>query len=147
VSNYESGTVSALYGNTNTVTANITVGYGVGGVASVSSNGYVYAIDSNIGSDTASVINGFTNKVVATISGIGPDPVNAASDPANRYVYFINNYGITAIDENTNAIVGKISQLGSNSALAYDSTNGYMYLASSNYNNVFVIDGLGVLPT
>ncbi|MGC8630797.1 MAG: YncE family protein, partial [Thermoplasmata archaeon] len=53
-----------------------------------SSNGYVYVTNSN--SNSVSVINGATNKVIANIT-VGLAPRGAAFDSSNGYVYVTND--------------------------------------------------------
>ena len=68
------------------------------GAAFDSFNGFVYV--TNSGSDSVSVINGTTNKVIANIS-VGSNPHGAVFDSSNGFVYVTNFYSgtVSIIDE------------------------------------------------
>src|ERR1051325_7442360 len=80
------------------------------GVAFDSANGDVYVTNHDAAS--VSVIDGSTNKVIATIS-VGKDPIGIAFDPANGYVYVANCEGastsVSVIDGSTNKVIANIS--------------------------------------
>jgi len=80
------------------------------GVAYDPSNGYVYV--ANYGSNNVSVINGSTNKVIASIGvgvasfDVGVWPWGVAYDPSNGYVYVTDegSYTVSIISTSTQAI-------------------------------------------
>ena len=103
-------------------------------------NGYIYVADS--GCSTVSVINGSTNKVVATVN-VESGPQAVAFDSANGYIYVANqgSGNISVINGSTNKVVATVNVGSEPDAVAFDSANGYIYVANVYPNNVSVIDG------
>jgi len=124
----------------------ITVGSGPTGVAYDSSNGYVYV--TNYYSDDVSVIDGSTNKVIAS-STVGAYPEGLAYDPSNGYIY-VANFGtenVSVIDGATNTVIttifigyGPSGMASQPIGVTYDPFNGYVYVADSGTNDVSVIN-------
>ncbi|MGP6294484.1 YncE family protein, partial [Caldiplasma sukawensis] len=105
-----------------------------------SSTGNVYAI--NYHSNTVSVINDTTNKVISTIS-VGTNPEEAAFDSSTGNVY-VTNFGsssVSVINDTTNKVISTIS-VGTNPVgVAFDSFDSDIYVANLNSNTVSVING------
>jgi YVTN family beta-propeller protein len=123
-------------------------------VAFDSANGDVYVTD--IASDTVSVIDGSTNKVIANIP-VDDRPVGVAFDSANGDVYVANigsgSATVSVIDGLTNQVIDAIpigdTETGGGREVAFDSANGNLFV--TNGNNVYVIDGstnqvIGAIP-
>jgi len=97
------------------------------GVAYDPSNGYIYV--TNDDSDTVSVINGATNKVIATIP-VGIWPEGIAYDPSNGYIYVANEGSntVSVINGATNKVIATIPVGAGPEGIAYDPSNGYIYV-------------------
>ncbi|MDE1838002.1 MAG: beta-propeller fold lactonase family protein, partial [Euryarchaeota archaeon] len=96
-----------------------------------STNGYVY-VAGGTANDIA-VINGATNALVTTISDpSNGDPWGIAFDPSNGYVYVADETSntVTVIDGSSDTVLGSIAVASQPRAIAYDSTNGDLYVAS-----------------
>src|SRR5205823_4947049 len=121
--------------------SNIPVGSKPNSIAFGLGNIYV----TNSGSNTISVIDGKTNKVVATIPvGTSPHGVVALDSPVGVFstIYVTNSGSITisVIDGKTNIFVGSILAGTCN----HDSIGcrlGKIYVTNSGSDNVSVIDG------
>jgi len=113
---------------------------GPGGIAYDPSNGYIYVTDS--GSDTVSVINGTTNKVIAIIP-VGKEPWGVAYDPSNGYIYVtdVDSSTVSVINGANNTVIATIP-VGFASGpwgIAYDPSNGYIYVTNSLSGTVSII--------
>jgi YVTN family beta-propeller protein len=141
------GTVQMINGSTNQVVTTVKVGMLPVGVAFNSVNRHLYV--ANSGDHTVSVINGSTNRLVATIP-VGAEPYGVAS--ANGYVYVTNRKDATlsVINGSTNQVVSTVGvgrayepgiTFGSlPTAVAFNPTDGYLYVALTGDNGVGVID-------
>jgi YVTN family beta-propeller protein len=149
VANSNSSNVSVINGATNSVIARISVWSGEDGMAYDSVNNYIYI--ANGGSNNVSVINGVTNTVIANIF-VGALPEGVAYDPSNNYVYvghgaYPQTLGLSilvfVINCASNTVIANISvgSRGWPDAIAYDSSNNYVYVANGGSNNVSVING------
>ena len=109
------------------------------GAAFDSSNGYVYVTD--FLSNSVSVINGSSNRVISTIDVGSPDA--ATYDSSNGYVYVSNCFSssVSVINGSTNNVISTIDVGQHPSGAAFDSSNGYVYVANAYSNNVSVING------
>lgn len=123
------------------------------GVAVDSANGNVYVTDS--GSSNVSVINGSTNKVIATIP-VGDTPSGIVFDASDSEVYVANFLGSTVevISTTTNTVFKTIPILvgpdqfpGGPVGLACDSVNGNVYVTDQAVNDTSVISGVSLSPT
>jgi len=155
VANYGTNTVSVINGANNSVIANINVGYEPMGIAYDPSNGYIYV--ANEGSNDVSVINGANNSVIANIN-VGGAPTGIAYDPSNGYIYVtisvldiwnyilysqvVSNY-VSVINGANNSVIANINVGGSGgpTGIAYDPSNGYIYVANFDSGTVSVING------
>ena len=93
-------------------------------------NGYIYVTDR--GSDSVSVIDPSTNKVIANIL-VGRFPLGIIYDPQNGYLY-VANFGsntVSVIDPSTNTVIANISVGLNPMGIAYDPQNGYIYVTNS----------------
>lgn len=112
-----------------------------------STNGDVYVF--NLGSGSASVIDGATNKVFMTITGL-PSPVAGAFDSANGKIY-VANYGpsvVSVIDGSTNMLVNSVTVQEGPAGALFNPDNNKIYVANQNHvgggiagNTLPVIDG------
>jgi YVTN family beta-propeller protein len=107
----------------------------------VPDSGYVYV--ANEGSASVSVIDGLTNKVVATISGV-PDPVQLVYNPTNHYIYVAghNSNSVSIIDTRTNSVVATITGLPDPTGVGYNSATGNVYVCNQGSNYVSIISGV-----
>ncbi len=116
------------------------------GAAFDSFNGFVYV--TNSGSDSVSVINGITDKVIANVSvgsapiGAGFGPSGAVFDSSNGFVYVTNSGSdsVSVINGTTNKVIANIS-VGSNPhGAVFDSSNGFVYVTNFYSGTVSIID-------
>src|ERR1041384_8377806 len=120
---------------------NIPVGSKPNSIAYGLGNIYV----TNSGSNTISVIDGKTNKVVATIPvGTSPHGVVALDSPVGGFsTIYVTNSGsntISVIDGKTNKVVATIP-VGTSPHDIIGSMLGKLYVTNSGSDNVSVIDG------
>src|SRR6476646_3175935 len=121
--------------------SNIPVGSKPNSIAFGLGNIYV----TNSGSNTISVIDGKTNKVVATIPvGTSPHGVVALDSPVGGFsTIYVTNSGsntISLIDGKTNKVVATIP-VGTSPHDIIGSMLGKLYVTNSGSDNVSVIDG------
>jgi YVTN family beta-propeller protein len=106
-------------------------------------NGYVYVPD--FGSNNVTIIDGATNKVVASPVS-GDDPIASVYDPSDGYVYAVD-FGTTSdlsVYSGT-SYIGSVS-IGANPIAAiYDSGNGFVYAMVYGNSSVAVVSGLSVV--
>ena len=151
VANSGSDNVTVIDGATNKVIGGIGVRASPHGIAFDSTNGNVYV--TNTGSNDVTVIDGATNKVVGWIP-VGLAPEDIVFDGSNGYVYVTirGSDNVAVIDGATNRVIKWVpvpgpapsipSGLGSApQGIAFDSSNGYLYVTEAGSNNVTVIDG------
>ncbi|MFZ0893935.1 MAG: YncE family protein, partial [Candidatus Nitrosopolaris sp.] len=93
----------------------------------------------NSGSSNVSVINGTTNTVIKTIP-VGTGPTAIAYDSVNHNVYVGNGLSdtVSVINGTTNTVI-KTFHLKGPINMAYNPDNDKIYLTSSAYNSVSVI--------
>ncbi|MBC9726967.1 Ig-like domain repeat protein [Streptomyces sp. TRM68367] len=107
VTNFASGTVTALDTATRTATATITVGSGPWGVAVDPTGAEAYV--GNAGSGTVSVIATATNAVTATIGGISaPAGIAFSTDAARAYVVSQDTGTLIVLDTATRTVVTSV---------------------------------------
>ena len=147
-------TVSVIDGASGTLVTTVFAGYAPDGVAYDSKNGLIYVSDGGSGSgDTVALINGSTNTFVQYVT-VGNAPYGIAYDSANGYVYVANYWDDTVSVINGNVSLGFIPLLCGGferagptgcgpSGVAYDSKNGYIYVANQRAypGTISVIDG------
>jgi YVTN family beta-propeller protein len=152
ITNSGSNTVSVIDGKTDRVVATIPVGADPHGIAATYEEDGNNALDSNLllkfpytyvantGSNTVSVIDGKTDRVVATIP-VGADPHGIIVSNTLGKVYVTNSGSntVSVIDGKMNKVVAKIP-VGSNPhrLALFMST---VYVTNSGSNTVSVIDG------
>jgi YVTN family beta-propeller protein len=135
VTNFGSNTVSVISATTNTVTATIPVGDYPNGVTFDSAKGNVYV--TNFARNNVAVINGTTNTVTATIP-VGANPYGITNGNGNVYVAnYASNY-VSIINDTTNSVSGTMNGLSNPTWLAFDSSNGSVYVVNSVLNSVSV---------
>lgn len=110
------------------------------GVAVNPSTGKVYV--ANFLSKTVSVIDGATNTVVATISGV-PSPAFVAVNPVTNIVYVTNigNNTVSMIDGATNTVVANITVGYLPYGVAVDPVTNMVYVVNDGNDTVSVING------
>jgi YVTN family beta-propeller protein len=132
--------VSVIDGNTNTVLATINVQALPQGVGVNAKTNKVYV--ANQGSNTVSVINGTTNQVIKTITGvafINSFPLNIGVNPTTNRVYVpTNNVGVVVIDGNTDTILTTIPI--ADYGVGVNPTTNRVYVANG-AGGVYVING------
>jgi YVTN family beta-propeller protein len=152
IANKGSNEVSVINCTTNSVIASISVGSWPEAVTYDSASNYLYV--ANWESSNVSVINGANNSVIATISEGTSWPDAIAYDPSNNYLYvaygyhphFVGQFApltVSVINCASNSVISSISVGGRRSypdAIAYDSSNNYIYVANSLSYNVSVIN-------
>src|ERR1051326_6988017 len=128
----------AVYSESNewTKSSNIPVGSKPNSIAFGLGNIYV----TNSGSNTISVIDGKTNKVVATIL-VGASPHNIIGSMLGKlYVTNSGSDNVSVIDGKTNKVVATIP-VGTSPHDIIGSMLGKLYVTNSGSDNVSVIDG------
>lgn len=154
-----SNIVSVINGSTNKVVANVTVGDYPQALAFDSGNGDLY-VTTLYG--TVSVIDGSVNKAVVNIT-TGGYPDGVAYDPESGDIYVCvqvpipvgphmfnpipidvaaYNGNVSVIDGSTNAVVATVPVGQTPSGIAFDPSDGDIYVANSASDTVSVIDGL-----
>lgn len=105
----------------------------------------------NFNSNSVTIVNGSTNQRVVTLP-VGNEPIGIAFAPNYDYLYVENaaptasfTYTITEITGVTNTVVGTLTvgQQGYLEGIAYDPTNGDLYIGAG--NNVTVLNPLSKL--
>jgi YVTN family beta-propeller protein len=121
-------------------------GLGPDGVAYAPTSNQLFV--SEVGTDSVSVVDATTWKVVASIP-VGAFPAGLVYDGATGYIYEANaeTGNLSVINPLTDRAVASIPTPGvSPYQLAYDSTNGYLYVGNAFGDNVSVIDPATALP-
>jgi YVTN family beta-propeller protein len=96
---------------------------------SYTNNGYIYTAD--VYSNTVSVIDGKTNKLLTSIPTGGLTTDGVAYDPLDGNIYAVNAGGtVSVIDGSTNKVINTI-KVGSNPLAAkFNPDNGCIYVAN-----------------
>jgi YVTN family beta-propeller protein len=94
-----------------------------------------------------SVIDGTSNTVTGTIP-VGSNPLEAAFDPDNGYIYVANegSGAVSVIDGSKNAVIATIPGVLDPVRLVYDPSNHHIYVAGHNSNSVSIIDTIHGFP-
>ena len=89
----------------------------------------------NEGSGTVSIIDGSTNRIVDTISGI-PHPVQLVYNPSNHYMYVAghNSNSVSIISGSTNKVIDTITVGQGPVSPVFDPNNGNVYVTNFNSN-------------
>ncbi len=82
-------TVSVISGNTNRVTANVTVGGSPSAISVNPTTNMVYLANTN--NNTISIIDGKTNRIVSNGIQVGERPLALSVNPYNNIIYVANN--------------------------------------------------------
>lgn len=150
VANYESNTVSVINSRSNRITHAIPVGANPNQVAYDPANQEIYV--SNSGSTTVSAISSTETKIVATIATDPVTPLTGeygpfwlAFNPTNKEMY-VTNYNfpspsntVVAINSTTNTVAATIPVGQNPIRLAYDPSNGCIYVADYSSGQISVI--------
>ena len=138
VTNSNSGTVSVISDNTNSVVATIPVGKYPEGTAYDPAKGEIFV--TNLFSSNISVISDKTNSVIATIP-TGPNPYWEAYDPAKGEI-FVTDLGnsIYVISDSTNSVVSTIPlDVTQSQGIAYDPAKGEIFVADYRSKSVTIL--------
>ncbi len=134
------GTVSVLDSTTGyALTSPIAVGLAPNGAAYNPANGMVYI--ANRDSNDVSVIDGASNRVVATVA-VGLSPNGVAVDPSTNRIYVANwdSNDVSVIDGASNHVMGGRLPAGSQPAMiAANRETNLVYVANHGSNSVTVI--------
>jgi YVTN family beta-propeller protein len=150
VANFGSNTVSVIDGRNNKITHAISVGTNPNQVAYDPANQEIYVSDS--GSTTVSAISSTDNNIVATIATDPVTPSNGeygpfwlAFNPTNDEMY-VTNYNfpsssntVVAINSTTNTVAATVTVGQNPIRLAYDPSNGCIYVADYSSGQISVI--------
>lgn len=100
----------------------------------------------NMGSNTITVINSWTNQIITTIR-VGSQPISLVYNPINNKIYCANQQSneVSIINSTGDDVINTISVGLRPTALIYDSMDNKVYCANSSSNNVTVIDGVNDL--
>ena len=162
VANADNNNVSVIDGATNQVIATIKVGDipfdGVGfglftaafkvgklGVCVNPSTNRVYV--TNADSNNVSVIDGATNKVIATVP-VGSSPLGVCVNPNTNRVYVTNdNIGkVSVIDGATNQVIAMVPVENHPRGVCVNPNTNRVYVSNLESNTVSVIDGAATNP-
>jgi YVTN family beta-propeller protein len=123
VTNNASNTVSVIDGTTNVVVASVAVGrepyYWLGVLPSLDR---IYVVNNGGGAvdGTLSVIDGGTDTVAATVSGLGLYPVGIAVHEGRQRVYVEGDERLVEVDAVTGAVLRTVAMPGQSSGLVID---------------------------
>jgi len=96
----------------------------------------------NAGSNTVSVINATTDKVIGIPIAVGTSPMGLAITPDNKSVYVANNGSdtVSVIDTTTNSVIASVSLRGSptQGAITPDGTLAYIVEPLSDLGTTFI---------
>jgi YVTN family beta-propeller protein len=163
VANRDLNSTAVIDGKTNRVVAKVTVGPSPYSVAVNPTTNLIYVsnrgfpIDNitttNTDSNTVSVIDGRTNKVVANLT-VGYSPEGVAVNPVTNKIYVANSgdYSISVIDGINNKVVDKILTVDADfgnlpliynlaTYVAVNPKTNTVYLTNEDADTVSVIDG------
>lgn len=137
VSNEASANVTVIDDQNNTVLTSVPVGAGPLGVAYSPSDDAVYVADN--GSDAVSIINTTTNAVGSPVP-VGTTPVAVAPGPGA--VYSVNSaaYNLSEIRTSSHTVVNTLEIAASPRGMAYDPTNGQLYIPLGGNDSVAVVN-------
>ena len=163
VANRDLNSTAVIDGKTNKVVANVTVGPSPHSVAVNPNTNLIYVsnrgfpIDNitttNTDSNTVSVIDGKTNKVVANVT-VGYSPEGVAVNPVTNKIYVANSgdYSVSVIDGSNNKVVDKMLTVDPDfgnlpliynlaTFVAVNPKTNMVYLTNEDADTVSVIDG------
>ncbi|MDN0199930.1 Ig-like domain repeat protein [Streptomyces sp. S.PNR 29] len=139
VTNFGSGTVTALDTVTRSAIATVTVGSGPWGVAVDPTGAEAYV--GNSGSGTVSVIATATNAVTATIGGISaPAGIAFSPDGTRAYVVSQDTGSLVVLDTATRAVVASVAVGGTPYEVALSPDAPYAYVSDLGNGTVTVVD-------
>jgi YVTN family beta-propeller protein len=140
--------VAAINGTTLTVAAQVPVGSSPEGIALDNSTGDLYV--ANSGSNNVSVIDGSTNQTIVpgiALGTSGPaDPEGIAFDNRTDQMFIAESswpshtsMPVVVLDDGTNTVVTRVDVGEDPVALAYDPSDGEMFVANEGSNNISAI--------
>jgi YVTN family beta-propeller protein len=109
------------------------------GIATNPQNGKIYV--ANAGSDTVSVIDSNTFKVISTIP-VGNNPLDVALNPSNGKVYVTNYFSdtVSILDSRTDTTVGSVQVGARPVGVVINPADGKVYVANEGSNSISIID-------
>ena len=140
--NANSGNVTVIDGQTNSVITTLAVGYSPFDLVWNSQNNKIYCANSN--SDNVTVINGQTNSVITTITvGSYSYPCALVWNSQNNKVYCANylSNNVAVIDGQADSVITFITVVSEPYALVWNSQNNKIYCANYGSTDVTVING------
>ncbi|MEU0071549.1 Ig-like domain repeat protein [Streptomyces sp. NPDC006332] len=139
VTNFGSGTVSALDTVSRSVTATVPVGVGPWGVAVNPAGTQAYA--GNSVSGTVSVIDTAMNAVTATIGGISaPAGLGFSPDGTRAYVVSQDTDSLVVLDTATRAVVTSVAVGSTPYEIAFSPDAPYAYVSNFGDGTITVVD-------
>ncbi|MER7901615.1 Ig-like domain repeat protein, partial [Streptomyces sp. NPDC096046] len=139
VTNFGSGTVTALDTVTRSAIATVPVGSGPWGVAVNPAGTQAYV--GNSGSGTVSVITTATNTVTATIGGISaPAGIAFSADGTRAYVVSQDTGSLVVLDTATRAVVTSVAVGGSPREVALSPDAPFAYVSNVGDGTITVVD-------
>jgi YVTN family beta-propeller protein len=121
---------------------NIAVGEFPTGVAVNPKTNTIYTANSGYASNSVSVIDGYTNTVVAAIP-VGSSPCSVDVNLNTNMVYVANDIegSVSVIDGSTNTVVATIGGMDGPQALAVNSRTNLIYVVNYGSGQISEIDG------
>jgi YVTN family beta-propeller protein len=138
-----SDSVSVINGNTNKITATISLGNNPEDLTDIAVNPVTNLIyTTNISNNSVSVISGSSYKVIATIK-VGNNPLGVAVNPNTNRIYVTNCYSntVSIIDGSSNQVIGTVSTGIKPLGVAVNPDTNYIYVANNGNNTVTCING------
>lgn len=139
----DSGTISVIAGSNDAVVQTLPLLEEPSEIAFDPSNHYLYVTmesPSDPSAGSVYVINGATNKEVASIQNELSDPTQITFESYNGYVYVTNSETsgyVTVID--TSSVIATITVGANPAGMAFDPTSKYLYVANYGSNTISVI--------
>lgn len=142
-----SGNVSIINSRTNSIVHTVNVGFGPMGIAYDPYNTLIYVADYSGACHFLSVINSSTYAVSDIYLGSAGYPTEIAYDPVNHNIYVdegsyncFKGCSVAVINSSTNAVVDQIHVGADPAGIAFDPSNGEMYVTDYMSDEVSVIN-------
>jgi YVTN family beta-propeller protein len=137
--------VAVIDGSSNTLTKTIHLSTGpVGiGVNPVTDRIYVKNYSSSFTSATLAVIDGSSDSVISTVSGLGTGQGYIAVNPDTNRIYVASGDYLDVVDGGTNTLIASISLGSWAEGVAVDTATNLVYVTSWCYqcNYVYIVNG------
>jgi DNA-binding beta-propeller fold protein YncE len=129
-------TVEVVSDSTNTVAANITVGYTPYATAFDSGKNELFVTSWQYGEKVA-IISTTTDQILKFIN-VDTDIVDAVYDSARGEVFFAGDSGISVVNDTNDSVVATIPVYAGGAGMAYDRANGEIFLTGG-FDGVLVV--------